>query len=150
MYPRIGVGFGESSADGSESGPKGGKFGVDFVASVNQLSLFLRQSSMYIHIRGQTHVINGIKGDVDFWGVGIIDGKGSEVVDVGYVRGQAWSLEWGCLQRPTIGDGVVVISASMHIVTVVDVIEVKLQIVGVERVSSVVRINGAPVANMVS
>ena len=34
--------------------------------------------------------------------------------------------------------------------TVVDVVEVKLQIVGMERVSSVVRVDGAPVANVVS
>ena len=144
------MGLDESSADGPELGPKCGKFGVDFITPVNQLSFFVRQSSMYIHIRGQAHVIYGVKSNVDFWGVGIIDGKRSEVVDVGYVGRQTWSLEWGCLQRPTIGDGIVVISASMHIVTVVDVIEVKLQIVGMERVSSVVRINGAPVTNMVS
>ena len=105
---------------------------------------------MYIHIRGQTHVVYGVEGNVDFWGVVIIDGKGSEVVDVGYVRGHAWPFEWGCLQRPAIGDGVVVISTSMHIVTVVNVIKVKLQIMGVERVSPVVRVNGASIADMVS
>ena len=87
MYSRIGVGLGESSANGSEPGSKCGKFRVDFVTPVNQLSLFLRQSSMYVHIRGQTHVIDGVKGNVDFWGIGIVDGKRSEVVDVGYVRG---------------------------------------------------------------
>ena len=42
MYPWIGVSLDESGADGSEPGPKCGKFGVDFVTPVNQLSLFLR------------------------------------------------------------------------------------------------------------
>ena len=85
MYSRIGVGLGESSANGSEPGSKCGKFRVDFVTPVNQLSFFLKQSSMYVHIRGQTHVIDGVKGNIDFWGIGVVDGKRSEVVDVGYV-----------------------------------------------------------------
>ena len=93
---------------------------------------------MYVYVRSKSHVINSIEGDVDFISVMIVDSEGGEVVYICHFWGDAWSLKGGSVQRPTIGNCVVIKTSSMYVVAMVNIIEVKLQIVGVEGVPSII------------
>lgn len=105
---------------------------------------------MYIYVHDKSHVVYGVECDIDLRCVWIVDSEWGIVVDVSGFRRNTWALEGGCLQGPTIGNSIIIELVGMYVVVVVNVVEVEFYVVGMEWVSSVVRINGASITDVVS